>query len=88
MGGIPFEVEVVLQHHGQPPVIFARLLEERDFTLGRTPTLGGCPVLPYLSQPRALRPDGSPRMDLFAFVLHTRSDVSRFQAGQRVLLEE
>lgn len=86
MEPIPFEVEVVLTTKG-PPVLFARQLVAASFTLTDSSTLGGCSIVPYLSSPRALGPDGSPRMDLVAFQLRSRRDLSSFARGQRVLLE-
>lgn len=83
---IPFEVEDVFRLTGTNPVVLARRLEERDFRLGEDPRLGGCPVLRWGSQPRALRPDGSPRLDLYAFQLRDREDLERFHPGQRVVL--
>ena len=83
---IPFEVEVIPPTSGQP-LIFARQLVAASFTLGDSAMLGGCAIVPRISAPRALQPDGSPRTDLFAFQLRSRADLSRFREGQRVLLE-
>lgn len=86
MDPIPFEVELIPRTSG-PPLIFARQLATATFTLGAASTLGGCPIVPTISAPRALHPDGSPRMDLLAFQLRRRGDLSRFREGQHVLLE-
>jgi hypothetical protein len=82
---IPFEVELVVTT-GRP-LVFARQLVAASFMLSNSAKLGGCAIVPVLSAPRALQPDGSPRMDLVAFVLQSRGDLSCFREGQRVLLE-
>lgn len=87
MPGIPFEIEAVMAQDGQRAIVVARQLEPGEIVLGRSPRLGGRQILRRLTQPRALHPDGSPRTDLFAFALRIKSDVDRFQSGQRVLLE-
>ena len=87
MVAIPFEVESLLALPGRPTVVFARLLGAPGFTVSEASRLGGCAVLPSVSQPRAHRPDGSPRLDLFAFVLQNREDSARFEVGQKVMLE-
>lgn len=82
-----FEVEAVLDVGGQT-VIFARILAPRDFALNEESRFGGCPIVPVLSQPRAMRPDGSPRTDLYAFVLRRREDGDKFRVGLQVPLDE
>lgn len=81
-----FQVEFVHRHESGS-YLFARHLEAGDFTLSASSRLGGVPIQPVLSQPRKLRPDGSPDLDVFAFVLADRQDADRFSAGQIVELE-
>lgn len=87
MDGILFEVEVLLDWPRLPAVVFARQLEPREFAVSDASRLGGCAIEPYVTRPHALLPDGTPRIDLFAFALHTREDIQKFQVGQRVLLD-
>jgi hypothetical protein len=54
--------------------------------VGPGATLGGCPISPALSMPRALDADGKPRLDLFVFVLVNEADLAQFEVGQRVEL--
>jgi hypothetical protein len=82
-----FEVEQVVMIARDLPVVVARLLSAADFTLAAESTLNGYPVAQFLEIPRALRADGSPRLDLFAFALVNVEDLVHFFAGQVVLLE-
>lgn len=86
MDGIPFEVEVLLDWP-RLPVVFARQLGEHAFAVSDASRLNGCAIEPSVTQPRALRPDGSPRLDLYAFVLRASEDLARFHVGQQVLLD-
>jgi hypothetical protein len=82
-----FEVEQVLMIARDLPVVLARLLSAADLALRADSTLNGCPVAQFLEIPPALRADGSPRLDLFAFALVNAEDLARFSVGQVVLLE-
>ena len=82
-----FEVEQVVMIARDLPVVLARLLSAADFTLSGDSTLDGYPVAHFLEIPPALRADGSPRLDLFAFALVNAEDLVHFSAGQVVLLE-
>ena len=80
-----FKVEFVYrQEHG--PYLFARRMEDGDFSVSASSRLGGVPIQPSLSLPRKLKPDGSPDLDVFAFVLTERQDAERFSVGQIVEL--
>ena len=81
-----FKVEFIYRHE-TGPYLFARQLQGGDFSLAATSRLGGVPIQPWLSQPRKLRPDSSPDLDVFAFVLTERQDADRFSVGQIVELE-
>ena len=83
MSDFPFEVEHVLEAGGETYVL-ARSLSCEGFKLSEVSTLGGIAIKKWLSQPRALKPDGSPRYDLFSFHLCSRSDRGYFQPGQRL----
>jgi hypothetical protein len=62
-------------------------LEPGDFAVSASSRLGGVPIQPSLSHPRALKPDGNPDLDIFAFVLAKSQDAERFSLGQIVELE-
>ena len=81
-----FKVEFVYRHESGS-YLFARHLETGDFSLSASSRLGGVSIQPSLSQPRKLKPDGSPDLDVFAFVLTDRQDADRFSVGQIVELE-
>ena len=80
-----FEIENILMIDSG--VVFARQVSAGEFALGPRSKLGGVPIQPHVTSPRALRPDGSPRTDLFAFALQSSADLSRFAVGQCVELE-
>jgi hypothetical protein len=82
-----FEVEQVLMIARDLPVVLARLLSTADVALTAESTLNGFPVAQFLEIPPALRADGSPRLNLFAFALANAEDLTHFAAGQVVLLE-
>jgi hypothetical protein len=86
VAAILFEVEQAAWIAQHLPVILARSLEPQDFTLGGAATLGGCALLQFLEIPRSIRADGSPRLDLFAFVLVEAADLARFAPGDIVAL--
>ncbi len=86
MAAILFEVEQAAWIAQHLPVILARILQPQDFVLGTSATLGGCELVQFLEIPRALRADGSPRLDLFAFVLVEADDLGRFSPGDIVEL--
>jgi hypothetical protein len=84
---VRFEVEAVVEVSGHGTIVLARLLVRPGFTLGSAPKLGGCSIVPHLTQPRALTPGGQVRQDLFAFKLLHPEDARAFRAGQLVVLE-
>ncbi len=67
--------------------VLARAIEKRDFTLTPSSRLGGVAINPVISQPRALKKDGSPDLDIFAFQLKSAADLSKFTVGSEVMLE-
>jgi hypothetical protein len=84
---VQFVIEAVLPNVDSG-VVLARKLYAGDFKLGSGAKLGGVPIHPRVTSPRALHSDGSLRMDLFAFGLRARGDLSAFFPGQLVELEE
>ena len=71
------------------PVLLARRLERGTFSLSGSikSQLGGALIRPFVEEVRRLRPDGSPDLDIFAFVLDDRRDKERFSVGQIVELK-
>lgn len=67
-------------------VIFARRVEPGDFTLSAQARLGEVAVHPIVSQPRQLRPDGTPDLDVFAFTPRDRSRLKALSIGDEVTL--
>ena len=68
--------------------LFARQLEEGEFSVSEGSRLGGVPIKPYVSQPRALTSDGKPDMTVFTFVLATANDLPKLKVGQKAELDE
>ncbi|MGH1347942.1 MAG: hypothetical protein ACRBN8_40685 [Nannocystales bacterium] len=66
--------------------VFARQLELREFALGPGATLGGYPVWPHLTQPRALDETGALRTDLFAFSFTGPGRARAWEVGDVVVL--
>ncbi len=55
-----------------------------SFSVTKNTTLGGILIHPYLTQPRALTPEGKPRFDLYVFRLKGWSE--SLHSGQELLL--
>ena len=86
MAALPFQIEFVMAERGY---VLARALEGRNFRLVEGTKLGGYPVEPrHLDVPRAKNPDGTPRTDLFAFLLKDRAQAARLKAGDQVELSD
>ncbi len=83
---ILFEVEQAAWIAQHLPVVLARILEPQVFALGPAATLAGCATAQVLEIPRALRADGTPRLDLFAFALEDPEELACFVPGQVVEL--
>ena len=79
-----FKVEYV--SNSRPTVIFVRQLQQQNFSMGGSPTLGGCHIRQALNQPRVLKKDGGHDLDVFAFHLVDGSDRSKFTVGDSVEL--
>lgn len=83
---ILFEVEQTAWIARHLPVVLARILEPQDFVLGALATLGGCRLAQFVEIPPALRADGTPRLDLFAFALVDPDELAHFEPGAVVEL--
>lgn len=81
MAGIRFEVEQAVRIAYHLPVVMARIIEPQVFELGEAATLGGCRLVQFLEIPNALRADGTPRLDLFAFALEDPEELALFIPG-------
>lgn len=80
-----FRIEYVSSQSDRAYVL-ARQLEGGTFALSATPRLAGLPITARLSQPRAVRPDGSPDTGVFAFELALPADAAEFSENQVVEL--
>lgn len=80
-----FEITYIFEKQ-RPVTLFARQLGAGEFTLSDSPMLGGVPIKRYVSQPRAITPDGKPDLSQFSFVLSTGSDLAKLAVGQIVEL--
>ena len=67
--------------------VLARRLDDRDFSLSPSSQLGGVPINCSVTQPRKLKPDGTPDYDIFGFTLSRSEDLSKFSLDQIVELE-
>jgi hypothetical protein len=82
-----FKIEYIAQK-ARPAFLFARQLEAGKFHLSSSSCLGGVPIRQHLAQPRALKPDGSPDLTVFAFTLVTANDLPKLSLGQYVELSD
>jgi len=80
-----FVVEHVYERDAEV-YVFARRQERGDFTLSASSRLGRASVRPAVTQPRKILADGTPDLDVFAFVLTDRRDMQNFYVGQIVEL--
>ena len=82
---VKFKVEFVGKFDSSS-YLLARQIEAGHFSVSVSSRIGGVPIQPSLSQPRALKPDGSPDSDVWAFVLREPQDAERFSVGQTIEL--
>ena len=66
----------------------ARSLDDTNFTLSEYSRLGGVRIERNVSQPRALKADGSLDLSIFAFYPRNRADKAKWIVGSEVILEE
>lgn len=71
---------------GTPCHLLARQLDDGNFSVSQSSTLGGVGIRDSVTQPRALTPDGLPDLTVFAFQLCMTSDRSLITADSIVEL--
>jgi hypothetical protein len=59
-------------------------LQRQNFYVGDSSTLGGCRVEKYLNQPRVIKKDGTPDLDVFVFYLADDNDEEKIFIGTEV----
>jgi hypothetical protein len=80
-----FRIEYIATKE-RPAYLFARQVEPGQFSVSQTSRLGGVPIKPRISCPRALTPSGQPDGTIFTFVLATANDLPKLAVGQVVEL--
>lgn len=84
---LPVTVVQPLAVRGRGYVLVDVLDSEHEFDVDAGATLDGCPLEPWLDQPRALDNKGQQIAGRFALVLRNASDIARFAPDQvRVFL--
>ena len=81
---LKFKIEYI--QNSKPTAVIARQLQDQKFVVGDSSMLGGCKLKKHLSQPRALKPDGKPDLDLYVFYLADGSDREKLSVGSEVEL--
>lgn len=69
-----------------PTYVVARHLDEGHFEVNQHSLLGGVRIQPWVSQPRALHPDGTPDLKIFAFQLRASVDRKLLEVSSIVIL--
>ena len=88
MASLPkFKIEAVTSIKGSGTTVFAQYLGEADFNIQAGLLLGGCKIK-SANIPRALNKDGSPRLDLWGFVLQAGEDGSKLADDEIVELSQ
>ncbi len=85
-GGMKFRVESFFEVD-EHLFLLVRRMEQGPFSVSAAARLSGVLIRQFVEQPRKLRPDGSPDLDVFVFELADRQDKGRFTAGQMVELQ-
>lgn len=80
-----FKVEYIADSSGTP-YLLARQMEAGEIRVTPASQLGGVPIRPYLSQPRAHTSDGRPDLTLYTFVVCNAADLAKLSVGQPVEL--
>ncbi len=81
-----FHIESTFRIRGHVYVM-TRYLSQETFRMSGSPTLGGLPLINWITQPRRLKPDGTQDSDAFLFLLKNKADESRVPVGQEVELK-
>jgi hypothetical protein len=84
---VKFRVEAILERSGTVAVVARQLDQSTAFSLQPSSRLGGFPLTPAVSQPRASHPDGSADTSLFVFTLADPRDIAGFSEGAIVILQ-
>jgi hypothetical protein len=79
---LKFRIEQVL--NSQPTPVIARQLQRQNFSVGNSSTLGACRVIKNLNQPRVIKRDGAPDLDVFVFYLADDNDRKKLFVGAEV----
>lgn len=69
---------------GNAPYVLARQVDKGDFRVWPDSRLAGVRIKCPFLQPRAIRPDGSPDLTVFAFELLEREDGELLKVGETV----
>lgn len=80
-----FKIEYIAGSSGTP-YLLARQMEAGEIRLTSSSHLGGVPIRPHLSQPRAHTSDGQPDLTHYAFVVCNAADLAKLCVGQHVEL--
>ena len=80
-----FQIEYLSKDFRRPYLV-ARQMESGVFSVSEQSRLGGVAIKPFVSQPRALTPEGKPDLTVFVFTLRSANDLSGLAAGQMVEL--
>jgi len=76
---LKFKIEYIQESN--PVMVIARQLQKGDFSIGANSTLGGCRLREYLSQPRAIKQEGTQDPDVFVFCLADETDRQKLSIG-------
>jgi len=80
-----FQIEY-LSKDARRPCLVARQMEPGQFSVSERSCLAGVSIKPFISQPRALTPEGKPDLTVFVFTLRSANDLSGLAVGQTVEL--
>ena len=81
------EIEFIVRLSARDQIIIgAKRLNDVDFKMSDTSSLGNIPIEKFIDIPRAHDKEGNIRLDLFAFILKNKSDKDKLSIGQTVEL--
>jgi hypothetical protein len=81
---IEFELEAIID--AETVALIARQLSSIDFKLNDKSTLNGYEIKSTFTQPRALKSDGNPDLEVFCFYLANAKDKDKFIVGNKTVL--
>lgn len=80
-----FDVDLVLNHARERTIVGTIAgTHPKSWKITPESTINGAPIQCLTLPPRALNPDGTPKRDIVAFQLTSRSYLKGFSRGQRV----